>query len=199
MSKELIMGGFARMNFMDFFVYKGKPSIFFAVELGAIASFIVLYFLFRRHKERTKLISAEQIKSWVPTFILVLMIFALAISSFLDTGFSYMGALLSHYNLNSSSLLPNPNNTIRASQHGYSSTEAAFYLLDIARRIKCRRVEKINLLASREYRGIFPFGNRLSSNWLPLLVLSSLRLVSISACNICVLSKMDTLKICKIV
>src|SRR3990167_2148514 len=97
------------------------------------------------------------------------------------------------------SLLPNPNNTIRASQHGYSSTEAAFYLLDIARRIKCRRVEKINLLASREYRGIFPFGNRLSSNWLPLLVLSSLRLVSISACNICVLSKMDPLKICKIV
>ena len=59
------------------------------------------------------------------------------------------------------SLLSNPNNTIRASQHGYSSTEAAFYLLDIARRIKCRRVEKINLLASREYRGIFPFGNRL--------------------------------------
>jgi len=91
---SMLLGGFAKMNFMDFFVYKGKPSIFFAVELGAIASFVVLYFLFRRHKERTKLITAEQVKSWVPTFILVLMIFALAISSFLDTGFSYMGGLI---------------------------------------------------------------------------------------------------------
>jgi len=91
---SMLLGGFAKMNFMDFFVYKGRPSIFFAVELGAIASFIVLYFIFRRHKEKVKLIRAEQVKSWVPTFILVFMIFALAISSFLDTGFSYMGGLV---------------------------------------------------------------------------------------------------------
>lgn len=91
---SMLLGGFAKMNFVDFFVYKGKPSIFFAVELGAIASFVVLYFIFRRHKEKIKLLRAEQVKSWVPTFILVFMIFTLAISSFLDTGFSYMGGLI---------------------------------------------------------------------------------------------------------
>jgi len=91
---SMLLGGFAKMNFMDFFVYRGRPSIFFAVELGAIASFFVLYFIFRPHKERIKLLRTEKVKSWVPTFILLLMIFSLAISSFFDTGFSYMGGLI---------------------------------------------------------------------------------------------------------
>src|SRR3989338_2667213 len=73
---SMLLGGFAKMNFMDFFVYRGKPSMFFAVELGAIASFVVLYFIFRRHKERIKLIRTEKVKSWVPTFILLFMIFS---------------------------------------------------------------------------------------------------------------------------
>jgi len=91
---SMLLGGFAKMNFMDFFIYRGKPSIFFAVELGAIVSFVVLYFIFRRHKERIKLLRTEKVKSWAPTFILLLMIFALAISSFFDTGFSYMGGVI---------------------------------------------------------------------------------------------------------
>jgi len=44
---SMLLGGFAKMNFMDFFFYHGKPSIFFAVELGAIVSFVVLYLIFR--------------------------------------------------------------------------------------------------------------------------------------------------------
>jgi len=91
---SMLLGGFAKMNFMDFFVYRGRPSIFFAVELGAIASFVVLYFIFRHHKERIKLLRIEKVKSWVPTFILLFMILSLAISSFFDTGFSYMGGLI---------------------------------------------------------------------------------------------------------
>ena len=42
---SMLLGGFAKMNFADFFFYKGRPSIFFAVELGALASFFVLYFI----------------------------------------------------------------------------------------------------------------------------------------------------------
>lgn len=91
---SMLLGGFAKMNFTDFFIYKGRPSIFFAIEIGAIASFVVLYLIFRRHKERIKLLRTEKVKSWVPTFILLLMISSLAISSFFDTGFSYMGGLI---------------------------------------------------------------------------------------------------------
>jgi Na+/H+ antiporter NhaD/arsenite permease-like protein len=91
---SMLLGGFAKMNFMDFFFYKGRPSIFFAVELGAVTSFIVLYFIFKQNKEKTQLLPVEKVKSWIPTIILVVLIFALAISSFFDTGFSYMAGLI---------------------------------------------------------------------------------------------------------
>jgi Na+/H+ antiporter NhaD/arsenite permease-like protein len=78
------------MNFMDFFLYKGRPSIFFAVQLGALTSFAVLYFIFRKHKEKMRLVPVEKARSWVPAIILVTLIFALAISSFFDVNFSYM-------------------------------------------------------------------------------------------------------------
>ena len=91
---SMLLGGFAKMNFGDFFLYKGKPSIFFAVELGAIVSFFVLYFIFRNHREKTQLVTIEKVKSWVPTVILVLLVFFLAASSFFDSGFSYMAGIL---------------------------------------------------------------------------------------------------------
>lgn len=91
---SMLLGGFAKMNFMDFFFYKGRPSIFFAVELGALASFAILYFIFRDHKEKTKLIAIEKVKSWVPTIILITLIILLAVSSFFDTGFSYMAGVI---------------------------------------------------------------------------------------------------------
>jgi Na+/H+ antiporter NhaD/arsenite permease-like protein len=91
---SMLLGGFAKMNFMDFFFYKGRPGIFFAVELGALASFVVLYLIFRKHKEKTALVPVEKVKSWIPTIILASLIVLLALSSFLDTGFSYMAGIL---------------------------------------------------------------------------------------------------------
>lgn len=91
---SMLLGGFSGMNFMDFFFYKGRPSIFFAVELGAIASFLVLYFIFRHHKTKTQLVAVEKVKSWTPTAILAALIALLAGSSFFDTGFSYMAGVL---------------------------------------------------------------------------------------------------------
>jgi Na+/H+ antiporter NhaD/arsenite permease-like protein len=91
---SMLLGGFAKMNFGDFFFYKGRPSIFFAVELGALVSFFVLCFIFHRQREKTKLIPLEKVKSWVPTVILVSLILALAASSFFDTSFSCMAGIL---------------------------------------------------------------------------------------------------------
>ncbi|MDD5561536.1 MAG: SLC13 family permease [Candidatus Omnitrophica bacterium] len=87
---SMLLGGFAKMNFGDFFFYKGKPSIFFAVELGALVSFCVLYFIFSKHKEKVQLIPVEKVRSWVPTLLLVSLIILLAVSSFFDTGFNYL-------------------------------------------------------------------------------------------------------------
>ncbi len=91
---SMLLGGFAKMNFLDFFFYKGRMSIFFAVELGALASFAVLYLIFRLHKEKVPPVQIEKVKSWVPTFILIGLIVSLAASSFFDTGFSYAAGVI---------------------------------------------------------------------------------------------------------
>lgn len=91
---SMLLGGFADMNFSDFFFYKGRPSIFFAVQTGAIASFMVLYFIFKGNKEKVKLVPVEKVNSWVPALILVILIFALAAASFIETRFSYTAGVL---------------------------------------------------------------------------------------------------------
>ncbi len=91
---SMLLGGFAKMNFSDFFFYKGRPSIFFAVQLGALISFVVLYFIFRKNKETIKLVQVEKVRSWVPSVFLVVLILALAVSSFLDSGVAYTAGTL---------------------------------------------------------------------------------------------------------
>ncbi len=80
----IMLGSALDMSFMDFFWYKGKPGIFFAVELGAILSAMILAFLFRKEKgaipkgaERTK------VNDYVPTVLLVGTIVLLIVASFI--------------------------------------------------------------------------------------------------------------------
>lgn len=91
---SMLLAGFTKMNFGDFFFYKGRPSIFFAVELGAMASFFVLMFVFRQEKHKVKVIPVEKISSWGPTAVLVLLIILLAASSFFDTGFTSAAGII---------------------------------------------------------------------------------------------------------
>jgi Na+/H+ antiporter NhaD/arsenite permease-like protein len=91
---SMLLGGFAHMTFGDFFFYKGRFGIFFAVELGALVSFIVLYFIFRRYRDKEVIISMERVRTWIPSFLLVTMIIALAISSFFDPGFTFTAGVI---------------------------------------------------------------------------------------------------------
>ncbi len=91
---SMLLGGFAKMTFWDFFIYQGKPGIFFAVEIGALASAFVLYWFFRQHREKPVVVPTEKVRSWFPTVLLVGMVVALAVSSFLDKGFSYLAGII---------------------------------------------------------------------------------------------------------
>ncbi len=46
----ILLGGALDMTFFDFIIYEGKPGMFFIVELGAIVSAIILYWIFRNEK-----------------------------------------------------------------------------------------------------------------------------------------------------
>ncbi|MBQ6823607.1 MAG: arsenic transporter [Clostridia bacterium] len=79
----IMLGGALDMSFMDFFWYQGKPSIFFAVELGALLSALILAWIFRKEKKPIER-NAERtvVTDYVPTLLLVGVIALLACVSF---------------------------------------------------------------------------------------------------------------------
>ncbi len=91
---SIILASAARMTFNDFFFFQGKPSLFFAVEFSAVISLIVLFFLYRRHQEKIKIIKVEKITSLVPSFLLALLIIGLAIGSSMRGFMDYLGGVI---------------------------------------------------------------------------------------------------------
>jgi Na+/H+ antiporter NhaD/arsenite permease-like protein len=93
-SPSIILALSSGMNFLDFFWMKGRPGITFAVELGAVASFYILYLLFKKYKEPVIQIEEAKVKTWVPTWLLVLMLLTLALSSFIKNKPAYTLAFI---------------------------------------------------------------------------------------------------------
>jgi len=79
----IMLGSSLDMTFMDFFWYQGKPSIFFAVELGAVISAFILYIIFRKEKAPIpKAGEMTKVTDYVPTVLLVGAIALLVCASF---------------------------------------------------------------------------------------------------------------------
>ena len=79
----IMLGSAMDMSFLDFFWYKGKPSIFFAVEIGAIVSAIIVYVIFKREKAPIpKLEQRTKVNDYVPTILLLGLILSLIVASF---------------------------------------------------------------------------------------------------------------------
>ena len=79
----IMLGSALDMSFMDFFWYQGKPSIFFAVELGAVLSAAIVYFLFRKEKGSIpKTGTLTPVNDYVPTVLLLGAIGLLICASF---------------------------------------------------------------------------------------------------------------------
>ncbi len=81
----IMLGSALDMSFLEFFWYHGKPSIFFAVELGAVTSTFILIYLFRKEKNAIpKATTRTKVTDLVPTFLLVLTLLLLIGASFID-------------------------------------------------------------------------------------------------------------------
>ena len=81
----IMLGGEAGMSFLDFFWYEGKPSIFFAVELGAVVSALILAFIFRKEKQPIpKQEATTEVTDYVPTVLLLAMLVLLIGASFIE-------------------------------------------------------------------------------------------------------------------
>lgn len=81
---SVMLAGYANMSFMDFFFMNGRFSIFWAVELGMLATLPILFTLFRKSNKRISIESQNiVIKSVIPSLLLVLTIVLLIIFSFI--------------------------------------------------------------------------------------------------------------------
>ena len=97
---SILLGGFADMNFMDFFWMHGKPGIFWGVELGAVASLFVLFVLFRREKEKVDVEIETEVEDYFPSWMMIATVVLLIIVSFLPRPDG--GVLLTVYEMRSS-------------------------------------------------------------------------------------------------
>lgn len=79
----IMLGSALNMSFMDFFWYYGKPSMFFAVELGAVLSACIVYWIFRKEKGSIpKTGKMTEVSDYVPTGLLLGAIGLLICASF---------------------------------------------------------------------------------------------------------------------
>ncbi len=74
---SILLGGYAGMNFLDFFVYKGKPGIFFAVELGAVCAAALLLILFKNATQKVEAGERTKVLDYVPTYLMLATILLL--------------------------------------------------------------------------------------------------------------------------
>ncbi len=83
---SVLLAGAAGMDFTDFFVFHGKPSMFFVTELGAFLAILVLLFLFRKEKEpviHTPPSEWTQVTDYFPTILMVADVVLLIAASFI--------------------------------------------------------------------------------------------------------------------
>jgi len=80
----IMLGSALDMSFTDFFWYKARPGMFFAVELGALISAFILAYLFRKEKGKIpKMQNKTKVDDFIPTVLLVGTILLLVIAFFI--------------------------------------------------------------------------------------------------------------------
>ena len=80
---SIMLGAYAGMDFMDFFWRNGRPGIFFAVELGALATIPIMMWIFRKEKRPVQQTGPEvSVEDMIPTYTLLGLIVTLVAVSF---------------------------------------------------------------------------------------------------------------------
>ena len=80
---SILLGGYADMTFFDFFVFNGRPSIFWAVELGAILTALILLLIFRKQNQTLSLSEKTEVEDYVPSALMVGVVLLLIVASFI--------------------------------------------------------------------------------------------------------------------
>ena len=80
---SILLAGYAGMDFMDFFVIDGKPGMFWIVQAGAVATIPILFWIFRKEKNRIETTEITKVTDFMPTYALLATVISLVIASFI--------------------------------------------------------------------------------------------------------------------
>lgn len=80
---SILLAGYAGMDFMDFFVIDGKPGMFWVVQAGAVATIPILFWIFRKEKNRIETTEITKVTDFMPTYALLATVICLVIASFI--------------------------------------------------------------------------------------------------------------------
>lgn len=80
---SILLAGYAGMDFMDFFVTDGKPGMFWVVQAGAMATIPILFWIFRKEKNRIETTEITKVTDFMPTYALLATVISLVIASFI--------------------------------------------------------------------------------------------------------------------
>ena len=80
---SIMLGAYANMDFMDFFWFQNRLSIFFAVEIGALLTIPIMMFLFRKDKYPVNTTEVTKVTDYVPTIMMIAHVVFLMIASFI--------------------------------------------------------------------------------------------------------------------
>lgn len=81
---SILLGGYADMSFIDFIWWRGKPSIFWAVELGALGTVFILYGMFTSLKQPVEKSTPTEVNDYLPGAFLLFTILCLIVVSFFE-------------------------------------------------------------------------------------------------------------------
>ena len=80
---SILLAKAAGLDFSDFFVDNGHIGMFFVVQAGAIASALIIYFMFRKENNKIEFTGRTKVEDKFPTYLLAGTVLSLILVSFI--------------------------------------------------------------------------------------------------------------------
>jgi Na+/H+ antiporter NhaD/arsenite permease-like protein len=91
---SMLLASRESMTFLDFFWDDGRLGIFWFVQFGALVGFAVLWIYLREYRLKPEKIEVTKVRSWVPLWLIVLMVVLLSISPAWDPEMNWLGGVV---------------------------------------------------------------------------------------------------------
>jgi Na+/H+ antiporter NhaD/arsenite permease-like protein len=80
---SIMLGGAAGMDFLDFFVFQGRISLFFVVQAGALVATLYLLFFLRKNTQPLEAHMDTKVTNYFPSYLLIGVVVFLILASFI--------------------------------------------------------------------------------------------------------------------